>query len=175
MSNLYKITPSNEGQIKLSRKISEDWSFQTPMPPERSVRIIETYQTGHAFRSTNSPVLQTEVDSDNGVISESNTGPGAVLDTKIDLEFEYIGQWSQLQKDFFEDHWNFGWDGDIGDDQGSETWGTGLVGIEWYLSNPNRPVWKLTESNVHILGDVTIDKVEGPLYTNVIESNVQPL
>jgi hypothetical protein len=175
MSNLYKITPSNEGQIKLSRKISEDWSFQNPMPPERAVKIIETYQSGYAFRNINEPVLQTEIDSDSGVVCNQDTGP-AVLDTKFgSVEFEYIGLWEQFQKDFFEDHWKFGWDGDVAPDQEDATWGEGLVGLEWFLSIPGRPVWKLTESNVHILGDVTIDKVEGPLYTNVIESNVQPL
>jgi hypothetical protein len=170
MTQLYRITPVNTGSIKMVLSIIES-STSNLMPGEdRGMSIITVYNTGCAFRSMDKPVYASEIDS--YIECNAELGAPELTDPQTEEEFEFnefiISDTGNTHiADALQDMWTNGIS-----KEGYE----GLTKMDLFKSDAlGNGKWSTAGTKIRILGPVTIDIVTGTTYTNVIETNIQPL
>ena len=170
MTQLYRITPVNTGSIKMVLGIIEQ-STSNLMPGEnRGMSVITVYNTGCAFRSMDKPVYASELES--YIECNAELGAPELTDPQSEEEFEFnefiiSDNGNTHIADAFQDMWTNGMD-----KEGYE----GLTKMDLFTSGAfGSGNWTTETTKIRILGPVTIDIVTGTTYTNVIETNIQPL
>jgi hypothetical protein len=170
MTQLYRITPVNTGSIKMVLSIVESSTSNEMLGEDRGMSIITVYNTGCAFRRMDKPVYASEIDS----YIECNAALGApeLTDPRPEEEFEFnefiiSSDGNTHIADVFQDMWTNGTS-----KEGYE----GLTKMDLFTSDAfSTGRWSTASTKIRILGPVTIDIVTGTTYTNVIETNIQPL
>jgi hypothetical protein len=165
MTQLYRITPNNEGSIKSVLKLKE--SFARPgmmIGSERRMSVITVYTSGYAYRSIDNPVYLEDLDTP--IVCRLDTGTPTLTNANSVQEFEFgqglDGTHADDLRDLFKDKWNNGIDG--------------IKGLELFTSDKmGSPSWVVEDTEIRVSSPITIDKVEGDQYTNVVESNIQPV
>lgn len=112
----------------------------------RWVKIITEYTTGSALRSIDNPVKTSELTD--GVVCLVDH---AVLENPNAPDtYEFSPEWDDLMQETFKTHWT------------DEGWAHFEV-MDAFSKN----------ETVKIIGPITIDKVDGPSYTNIVETDIQ--
>jgi len=170
MTQLYRITPVNTGSIKMVLSIIES-SASNQLPGEdRGMSIITVYNAGCAFRSMDKPVYASELES--YIECNATLGAPELTDPQLEEAFEFnefiIGSDGNPHiANAFQNMWTNGTS-----KEGYE----GLTKMDLFTSGAfNSGRWSTASTKIRILGPVTIDIVTGTTYTNVIETNIQPL
>lgn len=162
MTQLYRITPNEGGTIKSVLKLKENFPNPGMMAgTERRMSVITVYASGCAYRSVDETIYTEDLDAP--IICKSDLGTPTLTDANSELEFEWgfglDGIFDDL-RNIFKDRWLNGADG--------------LKGLELLTSNKmDSPSWVVEGTEIRITSPITIDKVDGDQYTNVIESNIQ--
>lgn len=165
MTELYKITPSTEWSIKSVMILKENFSNIGNMPgSERSMSIITVYKTGHAYLPVNNELYLEDLNSP--IICQLDLGIPVLTEAHTDQEFEFgnglNGIFADDLRDNFKNKWIDGIDG--------------LKGLELFTSNNlGSPSWFTSTTHIRISGPITIDKVNGIQYNNIIQANIQPV
>jgi len=170
MTQLYRITPVNTGSIKMVLSIIESSTSNEMLGEARGMSIITVYNTGCAFRRMDKPVYASEIDS--CIECNATLGAPELTDPWPEEEFEFnefiISDTGDTHiADVFQDMWTNGIS-----KEGYE----GLTKMDLFTSDAfGTGRWSTASTKIRILGPVTIDIVTGTTYTNVIETNIQPL
>lgn len=165
MTQLYKITPKTEGCIKSILKLIEGPANPgVDLASRRRMSVITVYKTGYAYRSIDDPLYLEDLN--NPIACKSDLGIPELNDENLEKEFEFglglDGLYADSTREAFVRKWTEG--------------GDGLKGLDYFTSDKmDTPAWTIDSTEIRILGPVTIDKVDGDQYTNIVESNIQPV
>lgn len=107
-----EVTPLEKKSIE---QIIEIWDNDT----ERSVTITERYRWGRGFLEHE--YLEYNLDPVGTHRCDPNVGHGCDLDDLTSVWFDYDGDWTEEQKEQFEDHWENG-DADDPDSRSGCAW-----------------------------------------------------
>jgi hypothetical protein len=162
MTQLYRITPKDGGTIKSVLTLKENHANPLTEGEKRSISVITVYSSGCAYRSIDDPVYTEDLDKH--VVCNSELGAPTLTNASTEQEFEFgyglDGTYSGQIANIFKDRWINGADG--------------LKGLEYLTSDKmDSPPWTIDSTEIRITGPITIDKVDGNQYTNIVESNVQ--
>lgn len=168
MTQLYKITPKNEASIRSVMTLREKpEGVGQSADTGKVMHVITVYKTGHAFRSIEDPVFTEDLGQDpSGKVKSITCIPDVGLPVLNDpddtLEFEFGRGLDGLYADELRDAMK-------------ELWLTGaddLTGLDYFTSDKIERPWHIESTHIRITGEITVDKVDGVQYTNIIESNV---
>jgi hypothetical protein len=164
MTQLYRITPKNGGTIKSVLKLKENFANPLTEGEKRSMSVITVYSSGCAYRSIDDPVYTEDLDK--YIVCNSELGSPTLTNASSEQEFEFgygmDGTYADETRNMFTDRWING--------------GDGLTGLEYFTSDKmDSPSWTVDSTEIRITGPITIDKVDGDQYTNIVEGDVQPV
>jgi hypothetical protein len=164
MTQLYRITPKNGGTIKSVLTLKENHDKPLTEGEKRSMSVITVYTSGCAYRSIDDPVYLEDLDKN--IVCKSDLGTPTLTNASTDQEFEF----------------GYGLDGIHGDEirnMFKDRWINGvneLKGIEYFKSDKmDSPPWTVYSTEIRITGPITIDKVDGDQYNNILEGDIQPV
>lgn len=151
MSQLYRITPIDKKSIYAVYdvyKINE----QDEM---KGFVVRELYRWGQGFREIDDPVYL----EDKSIVCDPNLGYGAELDDCISIDFDYDGEWTDIEKEQLENCWC------NGDPEDPDM----RMGAAWLYDYSD---WEVEEDFLEIIGPFKVDIIDDIDYNTVIEENI---
>src|SRR6056300_1243860 len=135
-------------------------------PGHRSVEVRETYRWGCGFREGDDLNWPSLLMPQNGITHcDPYVGHGNELDDLCGVWFDYEGEWTDEEKEAFEDNW---YNGDVNDDDGRS-------GMAWLMDNQD--TWNVEDENIIIDGeveDIKYDIVSKKEYNKVFIEDYKP-
>ena len=161
MTQLYRITPKDGGTIKSVLTLKENHANPLTEGEKRCMSVITVYASGCAYRSIDDPIYTEDLDK--YIVCKSDLGTPTLTNASVEQEFEFgygLNGTYDTMRDVFKDKWINGLNG--------------TTGLEYFTSDKMDPqVWTVDSTEIRITGPITIDKVDGDQYTNIVEGNVQ--
>lgn len=155
---LVRVTPKDKKSI-----IQEVQLYNVPnnQPGHRFVIVQEHYRWGYGYREGDDMNIPLTWRSDR-MYFDNTVGHGAELDDLCLVTFDYDGDWTDEQKEDFEDKWH---NGDPDDDDKRS-------GLGWVYDYQN--TWKIEEENLIIIGPFKFDVVDKSEYNKIYIEDWQP-
>jgi len=155
---LIRVTPKHKKSITQEVQL---YNVPVDQSGHRSVAVSETYRWGHGYREgddMNWPYIW----QGDQIYCDSTIGPGADLDDLCSVDFNYDGEWTDEQKEDFEDKW---YNGDSNDDDGRS-------GMAWLFDYQGE--WNVEEENLIINGPYKFDVIDKDEYGKIYIEDWQP-
>lgn len=155
---LVRVTPKDKKSITQEVQL---YNVPANQPGHRFVIVNETYRWGYGYREGDD-MNWAWVWNTNQQYCDPNIGHGAELDDLCSVTFDYDGDWTDEQKEDFENKW---YNGDPDDDDGR----TGLGWIYDY-----QDTWQIEEENLIVNGPFKYDVIDKDEYGKVYIEDWQP-
>lgn len=151
MTRLYRINPIDKKSIYAVYDVYK-MDEQGEM---KGFVVRELYRWGQGFREIDEPVyLENKV-----IICNPNMGWGSELDDCISIDFEYDGEWTDLEKEHIENCW---YNGDPEDPDMR-------CGAAWLYDYSD---WEVEDDYIEILSPFKVDIIDDIDYNTIVEENI---
>jgi hypothetical protein len=135
-------------------------------PKQKFVEIRETYRWGQAYMDgSNLDYPSLLMPQQGQTYCDPEDGHGNELDDLCGVWFDYDGEWTDEEKEAFEDNW---YNGDVNDDDGRS-------GMAWLMDYQD--TWNVEDENIIIDGeveDIKYDIVSKKEYNKVFIEDFKP-
>jgi hypothetical protein len=158
-----RLTPQSKKSIT---QMIQLYNVPANEPGHRFVEIRETYRWGHGYMEGENLDWPDLITPQNGqTYCDPQVGHGSELDDLCAVWFDYDGEWTDEQKEEFEDRW---YNGDPNDDDGR----SGMAWLHDYQTE-----WQIEDDQIIIDGeveDIKYDIMSKTEYNKVFIEDYKP-
>jgi hypothetical protein len=153
-----RITPLHKKSIT---QMVQLYNVPVGQPGHRFVEVNETYRFGYGYREGDDMNYPYAWNGDT-LYCDSTIGHGAELDDLCSVDFNYDGDWTDEQKEDFEDKW---YNGDPEDNDGRS-------GLGWVYDYQD--TWQIEDEQLLVDGPFKFDVMDKTHYNKIYIENWQP-